>query len=153
MPIVLAGQAQQKKEEVYFEQEIKPLIDGKNVRYIGPVNHEQKNELLRNAAALVFPVQWPEPFGLVMIEAMACGTPVLARNLGSVGEVLEPGVTGYYAQEMEGMGELVGATVKLDRKGVREAAKQSFSFARMVEGYLELYRKIMKDEGFAKKTP
>ena len=142
MPIVLAGQAQQAKEEVYFEKEIRPLIDGESVRYIGPVNHEQKNELLRNAAALVFPIQWPEPFGLVMIEAMACGTPVLARGLGSVAEVVDAGVTGYYAGGIEEMRDLLPATLALDRPRVREHAEKRFSVARMVEGYVELYRRL-----------
>jgi glycosyltransferase involved in cell wall biosynthesis len=144
MRIVVAGQPQQRKEEAYFETEIKPLIDGEQVRYIGPVNHEQKNELLRNAAALIFPVQWEEPFGLVMIEAMACGTPVLAHNLGSVGEVVTPGLTGFYAAEIEGMQELLAATLELDRRKVREMAEGRFSAGRMVEGYLEIYREIAK---------
>ena len=142
MPIVLAGQAQQAKEEVYFEKEIRPLIDGETVRYVGPVNHGQKHELLRNAAALVFPIQWPEPFGLVMIEAMACGTPVLARGLGSVAEVVDAGVTGYYAAEIEEMHALLQATLELDRRRVRERAEERFSAARMVEGYVELYRRL-----------
>ncbi len=140
IPIVLAGRAQQAKEEAYFEKEIRPLIDGERVRYIGPVNHEQKNELLRNAAALVFPIQWAEPFGLVMIEAMACGTPVLARELGSVPEVVDAGVTGAYAGEIEEMAELVPAVLALDRRKVREQAEGRFSFSRMVDGYVELYR-------------
>ncbi len=142
MPIVLAGKAQQAKEERYFAEEIEPLIDGKMVRYLGPVNHEQKNELLRNAAALVFPIQWPEPFGLVMIEAMACGTPVLARGLGSVSEVIDAGVTGHYAGEIEEMQALLPATLALDRRRVRERAEERFSHRRMVEEYVEVYRKV-----------
>jgi glycosyltransferase involved in cell wall biosynthesis len=139
MPIILAGQAQQAKEEAYFEKEIRPLIDGDRVRYVGPVNPEQKNELLRNAAALVFPIQWAEPFGLVMIEAMACGTPVLARSLGSVAEVVDAGVTGHHAAEIEEMQKLLPATLALDRRKVREQAEARFSYTRMVDGYLELY--------------
>ncbi len=141
MPIVLAGQAQQAKEEAYFEKEIRPLIDGEAVRYIGPVNHRQKHELLRNAAALVFPIQWAEPFGLVMIEAMACGTPVLARSLGSVPEVVDAGVSGYYASAIEEMQALLPATLALDRQRVREQAEERFSSGRMVEAYVELYRR------------
>ena len=144
MRIVLAGQAQQKKEEAYFEKEIKPLIDGDRVRYIGPVNHAQKVELLRNAAALVFPIQWEEPFGLVMIEAMACGTPVLARSLGSVAEVVDAGVTGYHAGEIGELAALLPATLGLDRRVVREHAEGRFSFGRMVEGYLALYGGVME---------
>jgi glycosyltransferase involved in cell wall biosynthesis len=144
MPIVLAGQAQQKKEEAYFEENIKPLIDGEQVRYIGAVNHEQKQELLRNAAALIFPIQWAEPFGLVMIEAMACGTPVLARSLGSVAEVVDSGITGYHAPEIAQMQELLPATLALDRRKVRAHAEGRFSDARMVEGYLSLYRSVLR---------
>jgi glycosyltransferase involved in cell wall biosynthesis len=145
MPLVLAGQAQQAKEESYFEKEILPLIDGEKVRYVGPVNHKQKNELLRNAAALVFPIQWPEPFGLVMIEAMACGTPVLARGLGSVAEVIDAGVTGFHAGGIEEMRELLPATLALDRRRVREVAERRFSHHRMVEGYVEIYRGLVLD--------
>jgi glycosyltransferase involved in cell wall biosynthesis len=142
MPIVLAGRAQEAKEEAYFENEIRPLIDGEQVRYIGPVDHEQKNDLLRNAAALVFPVQWPEPFGLVMIEAMACGTPVLARSLGSVPEVVDSAVTGYHAADIDQMAALLPATLALDRLRVRQHAESRFSFTQMVESYVDLYRTL-----------
>ncbi len=142
MPIVLAGQAQEAKEEAYFENEIRPLIDGNMVRYVGPVNHGQKHELLRNAAALLFPIQWPEPFGLVMIEAMACGTPVLGRGLGSVSEVVDAGVTGHYAGEIEEMQALLAPTLALDRRRVRGRAEERFCCRRMVEGYVEMYRRL-----------
>ena len=142
MPIILAGRAQEAKEEAYFEKEIKPLIDGGQVRYIGPVNHEQKQELLRNAAALLFPIQWAEPFGLVMIEAMACGTPVLAHGLGSVAEVVDAGITGYHAPDIAGMGELLPATLALDRRRVRAHAEGRFSHRKMVEAYVQLYREL-----------
>ena len=142
MPIILAGKAQDAEEEAYFEQEIRPLVDGQSVKYIGPVNHEQKQELLGNAAALIFPIQWEEPFGLVMIEAMACGTPVLGHALGSVAEVVETGVTGFHAPEIGKMGALLPATLALDRRKVRERAEERFGFNRMVDGYLELYGKL-----------
>jgi len=142
MPLILAGQAQQAREEAYFEAEIRPLIDGESVRYIGPVDHGRKSELLRNAAALLFPIQWEEPFGLVMIEAMACGTPVLAHGLGSVAEVVDAGVTGFHAPEIAGMLELLPATLALDRRRVRRHAEERFSIARMVQGYVDLYRKL-----------
>ncbi len=143
MPIVLAGRAQQAKEEAYFEENILPLIDGKNVRYIGPVDQAQKNELLRNAAALVFPIQWAEPFGLVMIEAMACGTPVLARKLGSVPEVVDAGVTGAYADETQAMAALLPGVLELDRRTVRARAEARFSHQRMVADYVALYRRVI----------
>jgi glycosyltransferase involved in cell wall biosynthesis len=143
MPIILAGQAQQAKEEAYFESEIKPLIDGDQVRYIGPVNHAQKQDLLRNAAALIFPIQWAEPFGLVMIEAMACGTPVLARSLGSVAEVVDTGITGHHAADIAQMQDLLPATLSLDRRTVRARAEERFSYQKMVAGYLDLYRRLL----------
>jgi glycosyltransferase involved in cell wall biosynthesis len=142
MPIVLAGKAQSAKEEKYFQEQIVPLIDNESVRYIGLVNHEQKNELLRNASALLFPVQWEEPFGLVMIEAMACGTPVVAHNLGSVKEVVDEGITGYYSDSMEALGDLVLKALKLDRAKVRERARERFSCQRMASDYLRLYQSL-----------
>lgn len=144
MPIVLAGAAQQPKEQCYFQEKIKPLIDGTRVRYIGPVDHAQKNELLRHAAALLFPVQWAEPFGLVMIEAMACGTPVVARRLGSVGEVVDEGVTGFHADSAEALPALVDKARALDRAMVREQARTRFSYQHMVSDYLALYRGLIQ---------
>jgi len=141
LPIVLAGQAQEAKEQVYFEENVRPLIDNDRVTYIGPVNHSEKNELLRNASALLFPVQWPEPFGLVMIEAMACGTPVIAHNLGSVAEVVDNGLTGYHASSISGLDALVTRALALDRRVVRAHAQERFSYRRMVDGYEHLYRK------------
>ena len=139
-PLVLAGQPQNQAERRYFTEEVEPLIDGEQVRWIGAVNHPQKNELLRNAAALLFPIQWDEPFGLVMIEAMACGTPVVAHRRGSVAEVVDDGVTGFHAGVMDALTELVPRAVKLDRAAVRAHAMARFGFQKMVDEYLELYR-------------
>ena len=143
MPIVLAGQPQNENERRYFQAEIEPLIDGQRVRWLGPVNHRQKSDFLRRAAALLFPIQWEEPFGLVMIEAMACGTPVIAHRRGSVGEVVEPGVTGYHSASLDGMAELVAPTLKLDRQSVRARAVSRFGYRQMVDDYLALYYSIM----------
>jgi len=143
LPLVLAGLPQSAKEEKYFEQEIKPLIDGVSVRYIGAVNHAQKNRLLRGAAALLFPVQWEEPFGLVMIEAMACGTPVIGHALGSVREVVDQGITGYYSESVESMCGLVPRALALDRATVRQRAQERFSYQRMVDDYLRLYKALI----------
>jgi glycosyltransferase involved in cell wall biosynthesis len=142
LPIVLAGQPQNAAEDLYFTQEIKPLLDGETVRWIGAVNHPQKNELLRKAMALIFPIQWDEPFGLVMIEAMACGTPVVAHRRGSVAEVVDDGITGYHSGAIEGMEDLVPHALALDRQTVREHARSRFGFQRMVDDYVALYRAI-----------
>jgi glycosyltransferase involved in cell wall biosynthesis len=140
MPIVLGGRPQNAEEERYFAQEVKPLVDGRNVRWIGPVNHPQKNELLRRAAALVFPIQWDEPFGLVMIEAMACGCPVLAHRRGSVPEVVDDGITGFHTAVIDALAELVPSVLALDRREVRSHAESRFGFKAMVARYLEVYR-------------
>ncbi len=143
MPIILAGQPQNADEERYFTEKVKPLVDGKDVRWIGPVNHLQKNELLRRAAALLFPIQWDEPFGLVMIEAMACGCPVIAHRRGSVAEVVDDGATGFTSSVIDGMAELVPSATALDRAAVCEHARNRFGHHRMVDGYEDLYRQLV----------
>jgi glycosyltransferase involved in cell wall biosynthesis len=145
MPILLAGRPQNGDEERYFAEKIAPLIDDDRVRWIGPVNHAQKNELLRHAAALLFPIQWEEPFGLVMIEAMACGTPVVAHRRGSVEEVVENGLTGYHASVIDGLAELVPSALELDRRKIRAHAESRFGFQQMVDDYLALYRSVVAE--------
>ena len=147
MPIVLAGKPQDPREVTYFNERIKPLIDEKNVSYIGPVNHPQKNELLKHAAALLFPIQWEEPFGNVMIEAMACGTPVVACNRGSVSEVIDVGQTGFYADTVDALIPLIPKALSLSRQQVREHAMTRFSHKRMVDDYLKVYEALMNPEG------
>ncbi|MCE9612068.1 MAG: glycosyltransferase family 4 protein [Chthoniobacter sp.] len=144
MPLVIAGQPQNQKEAAYFKSEVEPLIDGEQIRWIGPVNHAQKNELLRHAAALLFPIQWEEPFGLVMIEAMACGTPVVAHRRGSVEEVVDDGVTGYTSGSMDALPELVAPALALNREHVRARAEARFGHRRMVDDYLALYRALIE---------
>lgn len=144
LPIVLAGQPQNGAEAQYFESAVKPLIDGESVRWIGPANLPQKVMLLRNASALLFPIQWDEPFGLVMIEAMACGTPVVAHRRGSVGEVVDQGITGFHSASMDALPELVGEAMKLDRREVRRHAESRFGYRSMVSEYESLYRSIIE---------
>ena len=143
MPIVLAGRPQNAAEENYFREKVKPLIDGDRVRWIGLVNHAQKVGLLRHAAALVFPIQWDEPFGLVMIEAMACGTPVLAVRRGSVAEVVDEAVTGFTAATPAELAPLVAQACSLDRRKVREQAAARFGHGKMVDDYLAHYRSLI----------
>ena len=142
LPIVLAGVPQNSKEAEYFETNIRPLLDGEQVRWIGAVNHPQKVLLLRNAGVLLFPVQWDEPFGLVMIEAMACGTPVVARRRGSVEEVVDQGVTGFHAPSMDALPELVAKALTLDRREVRGHAETRFGFRAMVDAYETVYTNL-----------
>jgi glycosyltransferase involved in cell wall biosynthesis len=143
MPIVLAGKPQNAAEEAYFRDEVQPLIDGERVRWIGPADHVKKVALLRDAAALVFPIQWDEPFGLVMIEAMACGTPVLAVKRGSVAEVVDEGITGFTAPTPADLAPLVAKACALDRRKVREHAASRFSHTKMVDDYLAHYRSLI----------
>ena len=142
MPLILAGEPQNAIERAYFEEKIMPQVDGKDVCYIGPVDHPAKNALLRDAAALLFPIRWSEPFGLVMIEAMACGTPVLGTRLGAVSEVVDQGVTGFSADRFEDLAGMIPDLLALDRRRVREQARQRFHFQTMVDGYERLYRKL-----------
>ncbi len=129
-------------DEAYFREYILPLLDTPGVEFIGEIGDADKPEFLGNAAALLFPVDWPEPFGLVMIEAMACGTPVIAYRNGAVPEVVEHEVTGLIVDSLE---EAVGAVPKildLDRNLVRERCLRRFSVARMTVAYLALYRSL-----------
>jgi glycosyltransferase involved in cell wall biosynthesis len=147
MPLVLAGRPQDAAEKRYFSEHVMPLIDGEQITYIGPVNHVQKNVLLKNARALIFPIQWEEPFGLVMIEAMACGTPVVACNRGSVSEVIDFGKTGYYADTADALIPLVPQALSLNRRAVREQAMARFSHKRMVDEYLQVYTSLIEQRG------
>lgn len=146
-PVLLAGKPQDRAEETYFERAVQPLIDGTSVTYVGPVNQAQKRAFLKEAAALIFPIEWDEPFGLVMIEAMASGTPVLALRRGSVAEVVDPGVTGFYADSVEELAALVPRALALDRRAVREHAKRRFSHERMVDDYIRLYSSVLETNG------
>lgn len=143
MPIVLAGQALDEEERVYFAGKIKPLIDGDKVVYIGQADHQQKCALLKNAAALLFPVQAEETFGLVMIEAMACGTPVIASQRSSVEDVVDFGKTGFYAASMQALSSFVPQAMALDRRVIREYAKERFGHVRMVDEYLHAYETLL----------
>jgi glycosyltransferase involved in cell wall biosynthesis len=143
MPIVLAGQPLDEEERVYFKEKIEPLIDDDNVVYIGQADHQQKCALLRDAAALLFPIQAEEAFGLVMIEAMACGTPVIGFQRSSVEEVVDFGMTGFYADSMRALAAFVPRALALDRRIVRERAKERFGHVRMVDEYLRAYEVLL----------
>jgi glycosyltransferase involved in cell wall biosynthesis len=144
-PLVLIGTPQTHSEEVYFDTRIAPLIDEKRVQYYGAVDQQRKIDFLRDASVILFPIQWEEHFGLVMIEAMACGTPVVALKRGSVPEVIDPGVTGFFTDNPDELPELVLRAQDLDRHQVRQHAEQRFSLSRMARDYLELYRQLVTD--------
>jgi glycosyltransferase involved in cell wall biosynthesis len=142
LPLVLAGPVQ---DETYFQQKVRPLIDGCQVRYIGQVGPNERNRLLAGALALVYPVAAPEPFGLVMVEAMACGTPVLALQRGAVPEIIDQGTTGYYAPNLAGLAQCVAPARRLNRGRVRQAAVDRFDYRRMVDGYVRVYRRLVDE--------
>lgn len=129
-------------ETAYFKKHLEPLIDGAKVELIGEVNDEKKQPFLAQAAALLFPIDWPEPFGLVMIEAMACGTPVIAYRSGSVPEVVEDGVTGFIVNNEEEAVRAVKELSRLDRRKVRARFEARFSAQRMAREYEIQYRKL-----------
>ena len=130
-------------DKKYYENEIKPLIDASPwVEFIGEINDSQKPAFLSGAHALLFPIDWPEPFGLVMIESMACGTPVIAFNRGSVPEVIDNGLTGFIVHDEATAIAAVERIGELDRTRVRQQFERRFSARRMAEDYLEIYEEL-----------
>jgi len=129
-------------ERGYFKQELEPRIDGKAVRLTGEITDKTKAAFLAGAAALLFPIDWPEPFGLVMIEAMACGTPVIAFRRGSVPEVVDEGVTGFIVDGEAEAVQAIGRVGELDRRQVRARFEQRFTARRMAEDYLGHYQAL-----------
>lgn len=139
--LIIAGNISElEHEKAYFEQEIKPLIDGDQITYIGPVDNTQKNELLGNASALLTPVEWFEPFPLIIPEAYACGTPVLGFNNGGIAEGIDEGITGFISNNVKEMTEQVGKISGLDRYACRLRAQTSYSDAKIAADYLHVYR-------------
>jgi glycosyltransferase involved in cell wall biosynthesis len=133
-----------KADEAYFYKQISPLLALPGIEYIGEINEFSKSEFLGQACALLFPVDWPEPFGLVMIEAMACGTPVLAFGCGSVAEIIDPGVTGFIVDSVEDAVHLLPQVLALDRRKVRRRFEERFTATRMAKDYLAVYRALRK---------
>lgn len=144
-PLVLAGKIDE-EERQYFEKDLAPHIDGTRIRFIGEVDHEQKAQLLRNAAATLFPIQWPEPFGLVMVESLACGTPVLALRNGSVPEILEHGISGFIGESAEDLIEDLADLDEVSRHTCRREAAERFSVERMVDDHELLYRRLLLEQ-------
>jgi glycosyltransferase involved in cell wall biosynthesis len=142
MPLRIAAKVDPADQE-YFEREIEPLLEQDHVDFIGEIGPEEKNDFLGNARALLFPIDWSEPFGLAMIEAMACATPVIAYRSGSVPEVVDEGVSGFIVDDIEGATAAVGRLHQIGRAGVREAFERRFDVARMARDYLEVYERLI----------
>jgi len=133
-----------KVDREYFEEKIKPQIDGTSVQYIGEITDAEKSEFLSGAIALLVPIDWPEPFGLVMIEAMACGTPVIAFNRGSVPEIIEDGLNGFIVEDEQGAIGAAYRITELSRKKIRARFEERFTARRMAQDYLVAYRILME---------
>jgi len=141
LPLRIAAKVD-KADRRYFKKAVAPLIDGDRVQFVGEVDERGKGAFLGAATALLFPIDWPEPFGLVMIEAMACGTPVIAFPDGSVPEIVEHGVTGFVVEDERDAIDAVARLPQLDRGRVRQAFERRFTARRMAEDYLLLYRQL-----------
>ncbi|MEP9352655.1 glycosyltransferase family 4 protein [Xanthobacter sp. KR7-65] len=147
MPLKIAAKVD-RADLAYWEDVIKPMVDSTpGVEFIGEIDERQKADFLGGAAALLFPIDWPEPFGLVMIEAMSCGTPVIAFARGSVPEVLEEGVTGFLVESVEEAIERVGEIDRLDRAAIRRIFEQRFSAERMARDYVAIYQRLAARAG------
>jgi glycosyltransferase involved in cell wall biosynthesis len=142
MPLRMAAKVDRVDKD-YFESVIAPLLRNPLVEFVGEIGDGEKDEFLGNAYALLFPIDWPEPFGLVMIEAMACGTPVIAYRGGAVPEVMEQGHTGFIVHGLENAVEAVRHVAQLSRKRCREVFEQRFTAARMAHDYVEQYERLI----------
>jgi glycosyltransferase involved in cell wall biosynthesis len=143
IPLKIAAKVDRVDKD-YFESVIEPLLRDSLVEFVGEIGEGEKDEFLGHAYALLFPVDWPEPFGLVMIEAMACGTPVIAYRSGAVPEVMEEGHTGFIVEGLEDAVEAVQRVPELSRKRCREIFDQRFTAARMAHDYVQVYERLIK---------
>jgi glycosyltransferase involved in cell wall biosynthesis len=150
LPLKIAAKVD-KVDEVYFREKIAPLLDGPGVEFIGEISERNKSKFLGEASALLFPIDWPEPFGLVMIEAMACGTPVLAFRHGSVPEIIDQGVTGAVVDTMEQAVQMLPRVMALDRHAVRRRFEQRFSSTRMATDYVATFRLLLERSSISKR--
>jgi glycosyltransferase involved in cell wall biosynthesis len=145
MPLKIAAKVDP-VDRAYFEQKVKPLLSCPQVEFIGEIGHDRKNTFIGGAAALLFPIDWPEPFGIVMIEALACGTPVIAYRRGSVPEVIKDGVTGFVVGHSGAAVDAVKRLREIDRRQCRAYFEEHFSDERMVRDYLAIYNRLVRRE-------
>jgi glycosyltransferase involved in cell wall biosynthesis len=143
-PLKIAGKMREPAERAYFEEQVRPLLSSE-VEYVGEVGEHDKLQLLGGACALLNPIRWPEPFGLVMIEAMACGTPVLTMPDGAASEIVDDGITGFLCRSHTDMVACAGRIDRLDRAACRAVVEGHFSAGRMVAEHLDLYRDILDE--------
>jgi glycosyltransferase involved in cell wall biosynthesis len=143
IPLKIAGEIQPTYKS-YWESMVKPHVDGKFIEYVGEVSLPEKSELLGNSVAMLFPIQWEEPFGLVLIEAMACGTPVLATPGGSVGEVVKEGLSGHVRSGVDDLAKCA-VNLDLDPESIRAYMEEFFSVERMTRDYINLYTEILQN--------
>jgi len=141
MDLLIAAKVD-KADVEHFDRVVKPMLHVEGVHFIGEIGDRQKNAFFGSAAALLFPIDWPEPFGLVMIEAMACGTPVIAFPRGSVPEIIEHGVTGFIVESVDEAVDAIAQLPTFDRRRCRERFEQRFTARRMARDYLELYNRL-----------
>jgi glycosyltransferase involved in cell wall biosynthesis len=143
VPLKIAAKVD-RVDQAYFREQIEPMLQRPGVEFIGEINERAKAKFLGEARALLFPVDWPEPFGIVMIEAMACGTPVLAFRRGSVPEIVDDGVTGQIVDTEEEAVIKLPRVLSLDRRAVRRRFEERFSATRMAKDYIQVYRSLMR---------
>lgn len=143
MPLKIAAKVDRADQD-YFESRIRPLLAQPHVEFVGEIGDHEKAEFLSGAQALLFPIDWPEPFGLVLIEAMACGTPVIAYDQGSVREIIEDGITGFLVDGIPAAVEAVGRLPALSRTAVRRRFEERFTARRMAEDYVAMYRRLVQ---------
>jgi glycosyltransferase involved in cell wall biosynthesis len=151
MPLKIAAKIDRVDRE-YFESRIKPMLDHPNIEYIGEISEDQKSEFLGNAYAYLFPIDWPEPFGLTMIESMACGTPTIAFNCGSVPELITHGTSGFIVDNMEDAVRAVPRVAGLDRGACRQAFEMRFTGSRMAKDYVKLYESMLNIRALSVET-
>jgi len=137
MRLLLAGPRNE-----YFREKLEPLVDGHSVEYVGSVSGAERDRLLGGARALLYPCQEPEPFGLAMVEAMMCGTPVVSTHLGAAPEIIDEDITGYCARSVDDLARATLRTISLERQPVRERAMLRFSAERMAQDYVRVYKRL-----------